>query len=299
MLYNKLRKDPFYFFRCVVTKTIVLSLVYMMVLFSIGYQENLVFFAIFSFFLVSPNPKVQLLTASICLIGAYYFHQTNPLIVFLLVLFGTYWGGMMVILMHNTGHEIIKNKILNRILGEISSVFNTVGFINFVYIHFEHHVHSDQEEDPHHNMSGLNFLDYMASMGRNIGKKFQVYLPEKVCRTKNQYRVLVLCVLLNKLLLLHLMILLLGEQGFSYFSVPCILGSQFLFAYINYYTHPNDVHGRATIIDLDRTWLDKGINRLFYGVLYHKTHHRHPKIANPMKYACQKDSISLETTVFE
>ncbi len=260
----------------------------MLSLYQFGYEENILLFSVLSFFLISPNPKVQLAVLFLCILSVVYLHHTSMTLLLALFLFGSYWGGLMSILIHNTSHEIIKPAYLNRLLGEFASFFITIGFINFLYIHLQHHIHSDKEEDPHHNMLGLNFIDYWASMGRNVTKEFKSYLPNKVCQTKGQYRYLVMSVVLNKLLLIHIQLMWFGEEGFSLFSIPCIISSQILFAYINYYTHPNRDHERDVVIDLDTSLTDKAINRLFFGVLFHKTHHKYPKVANPMKYQSQK-----------
>lgn len=284
MLFNKLRKDPSYFYQSVVIKSIVLVFVYILSLYQFGYGENILLFSVLSFFLISPNPRVQLFVLFLCIISVLHLHQPTMALVFGLFFLGTYWGGLMSIVIHNTSHEIIKSPLLNRVLGEISSFFLTIGFINFLYIHLQHHIHSDKEEDPHHNILGLGFIDYWASMGKNVTKEFKTYLPNKVCQSKGQYRRLIVSVVLNKLLLIHIQLMWFGEEGFSLFSIPCIISSQVLFAYINYYTHPNVDHNRDHVIDLDNSLTDKMINRLFFGVLFHKTHHKYPKAANPMKH---------------
>ena len=194
----------------------------------------------------------------------------------------------MSILIHNTSHEIFKSRLINRVLGEFASFFLTIGFINFLYIHIQHHIHSDKEDDPHHNMLGLGFIDYWASMGTNVTKTFKAYLPHKVCKTKPQYTYLVSSVVLNKLLLIHIQLMLFGEEGLTLFSIPCIISSQVLFAYINYYTHPNTDHQRDGLIDLNETITHKTINTLFFGILFHKAHHKNPRVSNPMKYQLSK-----------
>jgi|GEM_PF-6778809 len=288
MVFNKLRQNPFYFFQSVVIKSLVLIPLYIFSLLQFGYGENVILFSVLSFFLISPNPRVQLGSLFLCVLSVIYLHQTTLPLFIGLLLFGTYWGGLMSIALHNTSHEAIKSPLLNRMLGEIASFFLTIGFINFLYIHLQHHIHSDKEEDPHHNILGLGFIDYWASMGKNVTKEFKTYLPTKVCQSKAQYRGLISSVVLNKLLLIHIQLMWFGEEGFSLFSIPCIISSQVLFAYINYYTHPNVDHKREEVIDLDISLTDKVINRLFFGVLFHKTHHKYPKVANPMKYQTRK-----------
>ncbi|MCF8059657.1 MAG: fatty acid desaturase [Bacteriovoracaceae bacterium] len=289
MLFNKLRQNPTYFFQCVIGKKFILISIYILSLYQFGYGENILLFSLLSFFLVSPNPRVQLIVFLACMIAVIYLHQTSLAVICGLFLFGTYWGGLMSILIHNASHEIFKSSLLNRIFGEVSSFFLTIGFINFLYIHLQHHIHSDKEDDPHHNMEGLGFLDYWASMGKNVTKVFKTYLPTKVCKSKGQYKYLVTSVVLNKLLLIHIQLIWFGEEGFTLFSVPCIIGSQVLFAYINYYTHPNIDQMRDKVIDLNLSFTDKVINRLFFGVLFHQTHHKYPKVPNPMKHQIQKN----------
>lgn len=292
MLYNKLRQNPFYFFQCVLTKKIILALIYIASVFYIGYGEYVGLFSLLSFFLISPNPRVQLIVLLSCLGSVLYLHETSPLLLVGLLLFGTYWGGLMSVLIHNTSHEAVKSRFLNRVLGEIASFFLTIGFINFLYIHIQHHVHSDKEDDPHHNMQGLGFIDYWASMGRNVTKVFKKYLPQTVCKSQAQYKYLVSSVVINKLLLIHIQLIWFGEEGFSLFSIPCIISSQVLFAYINYYTHPNQDHDRNGLIDLNIGITNKTVNILFFGILFHKTHHKHPKVSNPMKHQIEKKVVA-------
>ncbi len=291
MLFNKLRQNPSYFYQSVIIKKIALIIIYILSLYQFGYGENVLLFSVLSFFLISPNPRVQLAVFSMCIISVLFLHQTSILVFLGLFLFGIYWGGLMSILIHNTCHETFKSPLLNRFFGEVASFFLTIGFINFLYIHLQHHIHSDKEEDPHHNMEGLGFLDYWASMGKNITREFKTYLPTKVCKTTNQYRHLISSVVLNKLFLIHIQLIWFGEEGFSLFSIPCIISSQILFAYINYYTHPNVDQNREEVIDLDTSLCDKVINRLFFGVLFHKAHHKYPKVANPMKHQNQRAAL--------
>ncbi len=285
MLFNKLRANPQYFIFCVVIKLFILMTTYVVLNMTLGNAENVLIYSLISFFMISPNPRVQLIVLLLCSLVTVFLYKVTLLNIVLMILLGAYWGGLMTVLIHNTSHEIIKPRWLNRVFGEIASFFLTIGFINFLYIHILHHVHSDEEKDPHPNIEGLNLIDYLASMGRNVSKVFKNYLPNQVCKGPLQYKLLVLSVLLNKLLIFQIFLLIFGPKVFTFFNLTCIISSQFLFAYINFYTHPNKDHGRNELINLDESYLDKSLNRLFFGILYHDNHHKYPKAANPMKYA--------------
>ena len=292
MLYSKLRKDPHHLFECIVAKKAVLILLYIASVSYLGYGKNALLFSFLSIFLISPNPWLQFAMQAMSLLAIIYFYKTSLLAIIGLSVLGAYWGGVMSIVIHNASHEINKSPILNRILGEISGFFLTVGFINFLYVHIEHHVHSDTQKDPNRNANQLGFMQYWTSVGGNVTKIFQEYLPGKVCRSQAQYKYIAATTILNKVIIIHLQLLWFGEEYFSLLCVPCIIGSQALFAFVNFETHPNTSHARDEIVDINESTTHKMINTLFSGVLFHKSHHTQHRVANPMKHRLEKEGRS-------
>jgi stearoyl-CoA desaturase (delta-9 desaturase) len=75
--------------------------------------------------------------------------------------------------------------------------------------------------------------------------------------------------------------LLLGPTWFAAVWMPVLLSGWWLYAVVNYYTHPPGDDGRNHAVDLcTRPW-HRLVNRVGFGILYHGAHHRNAQLFNP------------------
>lgn len=216
--------------------------------------------------------------------------QPEPLsiwkIVGLLVL-GSYIGVWSNVLIHNASHNMIKPKLLNRFVGELAGLQVLSGFPGFAVLHMEHHVHSDDVElDPHPNLPGQSFWQYIDGTRSRLRKTFaRMYQkswghdPQYVSSWKKVRFLLPL----NRTLRAALLLLVLGPWGFTLGFITSHIVTQLAFAVINYYSHFRLPDGTVEIRNLDHNWTFRLLNRGFSGAFYHRNHHLNPKLFNPMK----------------
>ena len=76
--------------------------------------------------------------------------------------------------------------------------------------------------------------------------------------------------------------MILGPELFISLYLPALLVYSLAFAHVNYITHITDEQGETVIINKDDNFYYNFINYIGSGVYYHKNHHNHPKLMNPM-----------------
>jgi len=74
--------------------------------------------------------------------------------------------------------------------------------------------------------------------------------------------------------------------------VPSYISNVFIFAAFNYYSHKEGSDGEMEIRDLSGSGYFDLCNRLFQGVMFHRTHHETPRQINPMAYAKSSEAAS-------
>lgn len=284
MLFSKLRKDPFFFFRYVTTKTLLFSMIFLICFISLPISPNYLIISLLGLFFFFANPYVLLTGLAVTVAASAKLNETDSFIIILLMFLGIFLGGWLTMIIHNTAHEQIKPRWINRTIGELAGFTVMMGFINFLYIHILHHIHEDTEKDPHHNIEGVSFFNYISLSAKNIGLTYREFLTTKVCKNKIQLITVIACVMINKLLTMQILLFVFGEVLFVNMILPCMIANQLFFAYLNYYTHPMDDQNRKTIVNLNDSLGHKFANFFYAGILYHKTHHERPQAFNPQRY---------------
>lgn len=234
-------------------------------------------------------------------------HQINldlgPVAKGLLAVLGIINGLVVSSLLHNTSHGNIKNKVLNRLVGEYCGYWVLYGYRNFTMIHMLHHQHSDTELDPV-NPGGMSFLVFLSAPMRYMIKRAQKFLFMTHGHHPDYQRIMQTQVAVfhfNLLLRALCWYLLLGPTLFTFFFLPAFFAIVFVFAHINYVCHRDD-QGEIEIVNIDHNLYYKVVNFFTMGGYYHLNHHLNMKAFNP-KYVSlrgrEKELLQRESSVVE
>lgn len=171
----------------------------------------------------------------------------------LMVPVGAIFGLMVASFIHNTSHSNIKNKVLNRVIGEFCGAWVLYGFSNFVMIHFLHHRYSDTDHDPV-NPKGMSFLVFLFAPMRYMIKVAVGWLKEVHGHEKDYAQILATQTVLfhvNLVLKLVFWFMLLGPALFLCFYIPSLMANYGVHAHINYVCHSENEDGSIEILNLN------------------------------------------------
>lgn len=210
---------------------------------------------------------------------------------------GIVCGLVLASLLHNTAHGNIKNKYLNRVVGEICGYWVLYGFQNFVLIHMLHHKFSDEEFDPV-NPKGMNFFVFLTAPMRYMiraTKKYLFSIHGKHADYQNVMRSQSVVFNINLILRLSLWFIILGPKLFVFFYLPGIMATIGIFAHINYNCHEeNPKDGTVEIVNLNHNLYYKIANTLTFGGYFHKNHHLNPRLFDPRSLSESKSSVTAD-----
>lgn len=212
-------------------------------------------------------------------------------------IFAIMWGFIISSLLHNTSHENIKNKLLNRVVGEFVGAWVMYGYKNFVFIHLLHHRYSDKEHDPV-NPKGMSFLTFLSAPMRYMIKTGKDFLQSKHGHHKDFDRIMTkVDIVFHTTLFLRVAMwyLLLQPKLFFLFYVPSLLANIFIFAHINYACHRNLENGDVEVVNLNHNLYYKVANFLTTGGYFHKNHHLNQNLFNPKYLNTQRANDRLFT----
>ncbi len=205
----------------------------------------------------------------------------------LLVPLGVLFGLYMLALTHVAGHRSLRPRWLNRVLGEVFSVPQLIGFAGWCVTHILHHKHADDPERDPHPTGQHSFFAFSAFMKKSIVRRLRAAYLEAFGDSRRSRRLWLateLALVANRLTRALFMLVLLGPVGFVFFFLPSFVGSTLFFIHFNWAAHRPLGDGRWGIVNLDEGWYYKTVNTLLLGSYYHKNHHLHPSLINP-KYA--------------
>ena len=235
------------------------------------------------------NPLLGILAATagmVFLLTKFYPELFNAYHLFLIPV-GICFGISHVQLVHAAIHKSYQPRWLNRLIGEILSVQLFGSFLGFSLIHLQHHRHSaDALRDPHPNRTGT-FWGYVKDLDESISSHFEeMYFGRwgRSRKTEKIWKAYVAFVPLRQLLRASVILMVFGPVGFCFFFMPNLIVNQFVFAHMNYYTHPKKADGTSEIVNLDHNWKYKVMNVFLFGAYYHGNHHKAPWLFNPSKY---------------
>lgn len=204
---------------------------------------------------------------------------------------GVLAGLYSAVFLHNAAHSNFRPRWLNRLVGEFCGFHQLYGFAAWSILHMAHHQFPDDPEKDPHPPEGLTFLEFsMAMKGmarRSLKRNFQHQWGGRgalmlLWAAKDW---IAIAGIWTKALA---WLLLLGPTAFLLGYLPSYLATFWFFAYFNYFTHREGSDGRVEIVDLDDSLFHQIVNRFFFGVFFHETHHRKPSLFNPMQSSPQR-----------
>lgn len=194
-------------------------------------------------------------------------------------------GLLVASFIHNASHNNIKNKSLNRAIGEYCGAWSLYGFSNFVMIHMLHHRFSDTEQDPV-NPTGKSFLVFLFAPMRFMIKVAIKWLCDMHGQNKSYNNILAAQTVffhLNLIVKLMLWYKLFGAESFVLFYLPSLFAVYAVHAHINFICHREMENGEVEILNLDHNVYYKVVNFITIGGYYHKNHHEDLKLFNPQR----------------
>lgn len=204
-------------------------------------------------------------------------------------------GLFIASLLHNTAHGNIKNKVLNRIVGEYCGYWVLYGFSNFTLVHILHHKYSDSDLDPV-NPQGMSFIVFLTAPMRYMISTTKKYLFQKHGHHKDYKSTMNIQVFLfhlNLVLRLSIWYLILGKSLFLAIYVPGVLAIIGVFAHINYICHQK-VGEEVIVLNLNHNLYYKIANFFTMGGYFHKNHHLNMKAFNPMNLKILQRGMSFK-----
>jgi len=219
------------------------------------------------------------------------FHYTDIIVVFLAVIMG--W--LVSSFIHNTSHNNIGNKYLNRLIGEFCGLWVMYGFKNFVLIHILHHRYSDQELDPV-NPEGMTFFKFLTAPMRYMIQAGSKYL-EIQHGEHSHYS----AIKFGHYFFFHISVVfrlfflysILGPKYFVIFYMFSIVSNITILAHINYVCHRDLPNGSVEIVNLNHNLYYKVANFVTCGGYYHKNHHLNQNLFDPRELNTERSKHKL------
>jgi fatty acid desaturase len=218
-------------------------------------------------------------------------------LLFIIFLMAIPFGWMVASFLHNTGHANIKNKFLNKIIGEFCGHFVGYGFSNFILVHTLHHKFSDNRFDPV-SPEGMSFLKFLLAPTRYMITHTKDYLIDRHGKNDNYEKILStqsVIFYMNLVLRQICWFMLLGPALYIAFYLPAVLSNILILAHINYVCHRDNDDGSVEIFNLNHNLYYKIANAITFGGYYHKSHHLHLSLFDPRDYAGLKLERALIT----
>lgn len=201
-------------------------------------------------------------------------------------------GIQVPVLMHNCMHGNLKSKTANLIYGELSGFFALMSLGILRINHTLHHAFSDTINDPHDPSEKSFWKFFFTSQltgARIIEEKFLEYHGRSNFN-KVLFKLNIAVHYGSHILRLFVWYLLLGPEMFVFLYIPSFIVYSLAFAHVNYITHARNEKGETEILNKNDNFYYKFINFIGSGVYFHKNHHEHPKLLNPM-YLGNKETV--------
>lgn len=201
----------------------------------------------------------------------------------LLLPVATYVVIMAHVFIHNASHGNFP-KSINRVVGEICGVIVLTKFASWEIVHRRHHRYSDDpERDPH--AAEPRYWAYAWNTLVNVEKQLQQQyfdLYGDTPETRRHEKIRSLLSFVSGTALILGWYTLLGAPIFFVLYLPAFLLAALFVIFFNWAGHNAHVPGAK----IEPTDLDHGVfwilNRIFFGIFYHGTHHKLAMLFNPM-----------------
>lgn len=206
------------------------------------------------------------------------------------------FGCLVASFLHNTCHQNVPNKWLNRLIGEFCGAWVLYGFSNFIMIHFLHHQHSDKELDPV-NPKGMSFFVFLSAPMRYMIGTAKKWLRLKHGDHHNYESTMsaqIIVFHLNLVLKLVMWHSIFGTTGFLTFYLPSLLANYGILAHINYVCHRDLENGEVEIVNLNHNFYYKFANLITFGGYFHKNHHLKMGLFNPMRLGKSDTAFTMK-----
>lgn len=198
------------------------------------------------------------------------------------ILIGIFSAGLM----HQSSHSHIRNKMLNRLVGELCALHQLIGFYGWQIPHIAHHRNSDVDGQDPHAPGGMGILQYSNRIKTDVLRSLETcYLetfPE--VNAMRLWRITFFLIWTSRIIRTLFWYSLLGPFLFTFLFVSSYFVQLLFYVHFNWSTHKRNEKGHVEIRDLDRGLYYRAINLLLWGMFYHGTHHKTPDAPNPKAY---------------
>lgn len=212
---------------------------------------------------------------------------------------GVLFGMASSAYMHNAAHLNFKPKWMNKVIGELCSLLQFVGYKEWKISHDIHHKYPDDIVNDPHPPGDLPYWNFVLFMKYRIVKKMEYHyykLWGNTSKSKTIWNVTGLITFMTSLLKTVTCFILMGPVIFVYFFIPTYIVNMWVNADLGYVAHRPTAHGDWKIYDLNDKWIHKLINFVALGGYYHKTHHLKPYLVNPQKGAIRETVLNEGTS---
>lgn len=190
---------------------------------------------------------------------------------------------LCTVFVHNAAHANFP-RLINRVVGELCGLVLVTRFMAWELNHRRHHIHADVPgKDPHPTQP--SFLRFSVALAveaqRHLHQSFFELHGDTPDNRRLERRRSYLGIVAN-LLVVAFWYQLLGPVGFLAFFLPAsVVGYLGTLHFVWSGHDPHNASGEHSPIDQDHGlyWIG---NRLLFGIYKHATHHRFPRVFNPM-----------------
>lgn len=212
------------------------------------------------------------------------FHLNLSPLYLALLPFAIIAGIKIPVLMHNCMHANLKGHLANEICGELSGFFALMSLSILRINHTFHHAYADTEDDPHDpaHKSFLKYLFVSQLTGAKIIENKYLQYHGRSLSSRMIFKLNIFLHYSSHFIRLWIWFLVLGPEVFTAFYIPAFTVYSLAFAHVNYITHTRDKQGNTIIVNKNENLYYKFVNFIGSGVYFHKNHHQHPKLINPM-----------------
>ena len=198
-------------------------------------------------------------------------------IFFAATLLGIYSAGLM----HHASHGHFRNRIIDRVIGELCALHQLIGFYGWKIPHIAHHLNADVEgKDPHAPL-GMGFIAYSRKIKSDVLNTLKDSYFDTFPNAPTTWRLSFAMIWLNRVLRVLFWYALLGLENFVLFYVTSYLVQLTFYVHFNWVTHKKSESGENLIRDLNQGLYYRVVNRAMWGMFYHGTHHRYPSLMDP------------------
>lgn len=188
-------------------------------------------------------------------------------------------------LLHNAAHGNFASKRWERVIGESASLFQLVGFADWVIVHVIHHAHADDpEKDPHPPLNlpfGVFLFGMRDQIAKSLGAAYVSRFGHGARSASNLKKIAVVSRAAHFMKLLFWFALL-GPGVFASFFAVSVVMKMAHYAWFNFATHRPTSAG-TEIVNLDGR-IYRVVNALASGLYYHRNHHLNPKLFDPRRF---------------